>query len=131
MENFLFHAHSGLRWIVVGITLVAVVALIVGLAQARPYGRQVSLAMRAFSILVGLQWVLGVVLFLVLGGFDIRHRWEHAFAMTVALVTAHVHYMIKKRPERVRYIGGLASVIVTLVLVYIGVIALPQGWGLG
>jgi predicted transporter len=48
--------------------------------------------------------------------------------MTLVLVIAHVHMMLKKREDRVRYIGGLISVIVALLLVYVGVSILPQGW---
>ena len=67
---------------------------------------------------------------MVLGGFDIRQRWEHLIVMTLALALAHAYVPLKRRADPVRVRGALASVVDILVLVYLGVLVLPQGWAL-
>jgi hypothetical protein len=129
-NDILFYAHSGVRWLVVVMTLVALAWLILLAVRSGAYTAAANTVMRIWSTLVGIQWALGVILFIVLGGFDSGYRWEHALTLTIALVTAHVHYMLKKRPDRVRVIGGLVSVLVTLALIYVGVARLPQGWAM-
>lgn len=126
-NQILFYAHSGIRWVVVLLTLLALVWLVRALLQKRSYDALTERIMRFFSIGVAAQWALGIILFVVLGGFDVRQRWEHAFMMTLALVAAHGHYMLKKRPERVRIIGGIISILLVLTFVVLGIIVLPGG----
>lgn len=128
MENFVFELHSGVRWLVVLVTIIAFGWLLWGMLQSRPYDRSMHRVVAIWAGLVGLQWLIGIVLFLVLGQFDVRYRWEHAFVMTLALAAAHAYVPLKKRDATMRYRGGLASILVVLVLVYVGVALLPQGW---
>lgn len=128
MDQFLFYAHSGLRWLAVLMTFVAFIWLTVGLSQNRPFDKRTHLVVVIWSSLVGLQWLLGLLLWLLLGGFDIAHRWEHLVTMTLALAVAHAYVPLKKRPDRVRYQGVLLSIGAALVLIFVGVARLPQGW---
>lgn len=131
METGLFHAHSGVRWLVVGITVVAFVWLLIGLFKGRAYDKTTHRIMTAFSSLIGAQWLLGIILFLVMdGSMSLSHRWEHAGTMTLALLVAHLHMPFKRRPDSLRYKVGLGVIIAVLVIVYIGVARLPQGWGM-
>jgi predicted MFS family arabinose efflux permease len=131
MENFILQAHSGIRWLVVVATLVALVWLAYGLLRSRAYDKTTQRVMTVFSSLVGAQWLLGIILFVVLGGYSMDtfgYRYEHAGTMSLVLVAAHIHMMLKKREDRVRYIGGLISIVAAIILVYAGVARLPQGW---
>ncbi len=128
MEDMLYYAHSGLRWLVVLMTFVALGWLIVRLAQRKPYDDTTHRVVTIWSSLFGVQWVLGILLFVVLGGFDLAHRWEHTLTMTLGLVAAHIHFMVKRRADNVRYNGALAGIAGTLLLLFIGVVRLPQGW---
>ncbi len=130
MNEFLTYAHSGLRWLVVLMTIVAFGYLLVRAVQSKPFHKQTHLIVVAWSSLFGVQWILGLVLFIALGGFDVAYRWEHLVTMTIALAVAHAYVPLKKRPDATRYYGVLASILVVLVLVYIGVARLPQGWGM-
>jgi cytochrome c-type biogenesis protein CcmH/NrfG len=127
MTEFLFQAHSGLRWLVVLITVVALAWLIIGLVSKRPYDKNTHRVMVTFSSLIGVQWLLGIILFLVLG-LDVGFRWEHAVTMTLALIAAHLYMPFKRREDQRRYIAGIVVILVTLALVYVGVARLPQGW---
>lgn len=130
MNDILMWTHALLRWLVVVLTVVALGVLVLRLVQRGTYDALVERVMRFFSISVALQWVVGLVYFVVLGAFNIGYRWEHLVTMTLALVAAHGHYMVKKRPARTRLIIGVVSIILVLVFVYIGVWRLPQGWRL-
>jgi cytochrome c-type biogenesis protein CcmH/NrfG len=127
MQEFLFHAHSGLRWLVVLATVIAFVWLLAGVAQSRPYSQTTHRVMVIWSSLIGLQWVLGLILFVVMGTFT-RHHWEHLLTMTLALAAAHGHIPLKKRDDAQRYRGGLVLIVLVALLVYLGVALLPQGW---
>lgn len=127
LDVIIRESHSGVRWLVVLATIVAIVWLLYGLVTKRSYDQLTYRIMTFFSSVVGLQWIVGVIFFIYLGTAT-RERWEHAFTMTIVLIIAHVHMMLKKRDDRTRFIGGLASVVVALGLVYVGVATLPQGW---
>jgi uncharacterized membrane protein len=127
LTNILYQAHSGLRWLVVLGAVVAFVVLLVGMLQQRPYTKATHRAMVVFSSLVGLQWALGLILIFTLGTYT-GYQWEHAATMTVALIAAHVYTRFKTRPDMVRYQVGLATIVGTALIVFIGVARLPQGW---
>ena len=123
-------AHSGVRWMVVLASLAALIWLVYSLVTSRAYDRVTQRIMTTFSSLVGLQWLIGLIFLIALGtstGFGVRLYWEHAVIMTLVLVAAHVHMMLKRRPDRARLIGGLVSLVVALALVYVGV-ARVGGW---
>lgn len=128
MNDILMWTHALVRWLVVALTLLALVVLVLRLVQRGTYDALVERVMRFFSIGIALQWVVGLVYFVVLGAFNIGYRWEHLTTMTLALVAAHIHYMVKKRPARTRLIIGVVSIVIVLLLVYVGVARLPQGW---
>lgn len=128
MTNILFYIHSGVRWLVVLATVIALLWLIYKVATGGNYDKTTRRLMTMFSSLIGLQWLLGLLLFIFYADFGVRYRWEHAFAMTVALGIAHVHFMIKKRDDRQRFIISIGSIVVVLVVIYIGIALLPQGW---
>jgi hypothetical protein len=130
IANFLFHAHSGLRWLVVLATIIALAWMLLGLLQKRAYDSTARRIMLAFAGLVTLQWLVGLILFLVMGGFDVGYRWEHAVIMTAAVAVSHMHNRWKNAPDALRYRNSLLIVIAALALVFIGVARLPGGEGL-
>lgn len=130
MGDFLFGFHSGIRWLVILVTLIALVKLVIGLVQKQPYDALTQRLMLAFSGMMSVQWLIGLILFFVLGAFDVGYRWEHTVTMTLAVAASHLHRRWKNAPDAIRYRNSLIIVIVVLALVFIGVARLPQGWGL-
>ncbi|MCB9455749.1 MAG: hypothetical protein H6671_07180 [Anaerolineaceae bacterium] len=125
------YTHSIVRWIVVVITVIAIIKLIAGVVQGSAFDALAQRLMLAFSMGVTLQWVVGLILLVSLGsvtGFGFRHFWEHAGIMTVAVALAHMHNRWKNAPDSTRYRASLAIVVIVLVLVFVGVGLLPQGW---
>ena len=127
MQTFLLGLHSGVRWLVVLITLVALVKLILGIVQKQPYDKLTQRIMTAFSMLTSLQWLIGIILLIALGVFNNGQFWSHAGTMTIAVAVSHLHNRWKKSEDSVRYRMSLLVVIAVLVLVIIGV-ALVNGW---
>ncbi|MBI5666832.1 MAG: hypothetical protein HZC41_02395 [Chloroflexi bacterium] len=128
------HLHSLVRWILVLVVVAALVKLVMGLTQNTPYDRQTERLMRAFSIATGVQWLIGLVFFIVLasqiGGFGNLqpYNWLHLIVMTVGTGLAEMHRRFKDAPDRSRYRSSLIIVVMVLVLVFIGVALLPYGW---
>lgn len=123
-----WHLHSAVRWLVVIITVALLVKLIIGLATGGAFDSLARGLTRAFSISIGVQWLIGVVLFLVFGSFDVRYRWEHAIIMTIAVALSGMTARWKDAPDAQRYRMTLLIVVIVLALVFVGVALLPQGW---
>ncbi|MFQ3672316.1 MAG: hypothetical protein SNJ83_01820 [Aggregatilineales bacterium] len=131
MDTFLRYTHSGLRWVVVAVLIAALLYMLYGWLAKRPWDRRGQILLSAFSGLVGLQWIVGLVFLVVWGsqtGFGIRHYWEHLFAQTLALAVAHLHYMWRRREmaDVVRYRNNFLAVLGTFGLIFVGILALPE-----
>ena len=98
--------HSTLRWAVLGAGLVATAAAWADRFGSKSWTDTTAAAGRAFAVAMDLQFVVGLVLYLVLSPTvaaglgnvsgamnDAQHRFwmvEHPAAMIVALVLAHI-----------------------------------------
>jgi hypothetical protein len=130
MQAFLLGLHSGVRWLVVLVTIITLVKLVLGIVQKSSYDVWAKRLMTAFSGLISLQWALGLILLLVLGIFNSGAIWGHAGIMTVAVAVSHMHNRWKKSDDATRYQRGLMIVVAVLVLVILGV-SLVGGWRFG
>jgi hypothetical protein len=128
MDTLILTLHSWVRWLVVIVTAAAFVYALYGLATRREYDKNATLIMRIFSSLIGVQWLLGLILFVMRGQFSNPSYIEHATTMTGVVIIAHLYLPFKKRPSMTRYGIMLAVVVVVSVLVFVGVARLPQGW---
>ena len=82
--------------------------------------------MRAFTGLLDLQLLLGIIL--LIGRGLARFRIEHAVAMVIAVAIAHLSVRWRQAEDPVRFRNNLASVIGALLVIVAGVAVLPQGW---
>jgi hypothetical protein len=132
----LLHIHAFVRWISVAVAAALLVKLGMGLVQGGPYDALASRLMTVFSRVLGVQWLIGIIFALALYVIPIglgntpRHVWEHLIVMTVVVGLSEMHRRFKNAPDGIRYRNTLLLVIVCLVLVFIGVQLLPQGWRL-
>lgn len=125
------HTHSLVRWLVVIVTIVAIVRLGMGVMQGGVYDAITQRIMQAFAGLTSLQWLIGLIFMFVYSsylGMIPGHVWGHLVVMTIAVALSHMHNMFKKKPDNVRFRNSLLLVVGVLVLVIIGVALLPQGW---
>lgn len=123
--NALYHAHSGLRYLVLLLGLVALAAFAYGLATRRPVpaGRAI---MGAFVGTLHLQIITGIVL--VVGGIWYGALAGHLTLMLVAGAVATVALVRARRAadERGALVIRLAGVVVALLCVVGGILAIGR-----
>jgi len=123
--NFLYHAHSGLRYLVLLAAVAAAVALAYSLATHRSGGTARILA-RAFTGLLDLQVVLGIGL--VIGGDFPDAVVGHLVMMVIAVVVAHGASIIAGRAstERREQVVRLVGIVLALGVIIGGIMALGR-----
>jgi hypothetical protein len=128
MDTILLYLHSWVRWVVVIVMIAALFYAIYGLTARRDFDKNANLLTRIFGMLFGLQWLLGLILFVLQGQFEVATRIEHAVTMTGALIVAHLYIPFKKRSAITRYGVMIAILLVVSILVYVGVARVGMGW---
>ena len=121
----LYHAHSGLRYLV----LLAACAALAGLAYAvstRRGERPARVMSAVFTGLLDLQLLLGIGL--VIGGIFTDAVAGHLVIMTLAVVAAHGSSMLGKRASDDRRELGirLAGVVIAIALIVGGILVLGR-----
>lgn len=128
--NILLMAHSGLRWLILLVAVIAIVKFLIGwLTRGQFKGFDRGL-MAGYSGLLDLQATLGILFLLWSGfagaGFPL-YRIEHGLIMVGAAVVAHQSSRWKNAEDSVRFRNDLFLIIASLVLVLIGIAVLPGG----
>lgn len=130
--SVILEIHSFVRWAIVIVAVVALIKFAIGWAQKSKFtGGDRGLA-SAFTGLMDLQLLLGLIMLfwggLVDGvGFP-RVRLEHGFAMVIAVVVAHLAARWRKSGDTVRFRNTFLTILVSLLIVFAGVASLPGGW---
>lgn len=127
-QSVLLVIHSWIRWLLLLVALIAVVKYVIGLVQNSAYDGMARGLMAAFSGLMDLNVVVGVIQLIVgwgafaaaAGGFP-RRPIEHLTVMLIATVTAHLPGRWKDKPDGLRYRNGLIVIMVVIVLIVLGI----------
>ncbi len=135
LETILFQAHSGTRWLVILIVLVIVIRFAVGLAVKQDYDKVAANSLTAFAVILTLQWVLGLVYWIYNGTatvgnlfFGAGYRIPHLLLMTVAVGAAHtIRRRLNSGSASDKYRNQLIAVVAISVVVFVGVLVLPNG----
>ena len=131
MLSILLGTHSLVRWIIVAVSLIALVWFVLVWLRGMRNEKADRGLMAAFSGLIDVQVLLGVIYILWSGfagaGFP-RYRLEHAVTMIVAAVVAHLSARWRNADAPIRARNNVALIVLVLVIVLIGVSLLPQGW---
>ena len=128
--GILLEAHSGVRWLVVLIAVVALVKFLMGWLGNKSYTKFDNILAKAFTGIVDLQVLLGLIYLIwngVAGGGFPRYRLEHSVTMILVAVAAHFVGR-SKASDTVRFRNATLAIVITLLLVYAGVAVLPGGW---
>ena len=128
--NILLMIHSALRWLVVLFALAVLVGHGISLARKTGYPRRGGLQVMLFTMTLSLQWVLGLVMFIVylLNDLYQSQQVEHLIMMTVAVALAHItRGRWAEADGAIRTRNELLGVLGSLVLIFIGVMLLPGG----
>ena len=123
--NILYHAHSGLRYLVLLAALAALIALAYALSTGRAV-RAASIVAATFAGLLDLQILLGVGL--VIGGIFPDAVVGHLVVMVFAAVVTHASSIIgqRSRSERRELAIRLAGIVVALALMVVGIMAIGR-----
>lgn len=123
--NMLYHAHSGLRYLILLVGLLALLVFAYGLITRRPV-RGASGYTIAFTGLLDLQLVLGFGLFF--GGIFYNALVGHMVMMIIAAVAANGSTILAPRAttERQELVMRLAGVIIALACIVFGIMAIGR-----
>lgn len=121
----LFHAHSGLRFLVLLLGALNVVVLGIGLAQKKPFAKVHRILGASFAGALHLQVVLGIAM--VLMGRYYPALVGHMIMMIFAAVAAQIAMSTNRRRAEPTLHIPLIGVIVALVCITGGVMAIGRG----
>lgn len=133
-NDILRYTHDGFRWLVVLITVIALVKYLVGWFGNGRYGSLDALLLRIFNIMLGVQFLIGLIFLVVLWvgnrfNYGLGTALTHALTMTLAV---GVGGMVAGRVRRAttdsaRFQTSALGVLAVVVLVFVGV-QLVAGW---
>lgn len=128
--NILLMAHSGFRWLVFLIAVIAIVKFLIGWLRGSQFKGMDRGLMAGFNGLMDLQMTLGIILLLWSGfagvGFPF-FRILHALIMIAAAAVAHMSARWKNADDMTRFRNNLFVIVGSLILVLIGISILPGG----
>lgn len=123
--NALFHAHSGLRYLVLLLGLVNVVVLALGLATKKPFGKLPRALGAAFAGTLHLQVVIGVAVLMTRTYYPALIG--HFVMMILAAGVAQATMSINRRKPQPGFVLPLVGVTVALLLICGGIMAISRG----
>jgi hypothetical protein len=123
--NFLFQAHSGLRYLVLLAGFVALAYFVSGLAMKRPVDKGVRVLGSIFTGLLDLQVVLGLIM-VAMGRFY-PQLIGHLVMMLLAVAVTHVLLVVNRKRPSPGYVLPLVAVLVALALIAGGIMAIGRG----
>lgn len=127
LMDVLLTIHSHNRNLFLLLALVAIVKLAWNIIQKSEFGSKDMIILRIFSALMTVQFFIGLILLYHVGStanWDmsaLRHQFEHAFTMILALGLSHMAPMARKAEASARNTRALLYVTATLVLIIVGV----------
>ena len=123
--NFLFQAHSGLRYLVLLAAVVALAYFVSGLVMKRPVDKGVRILGSIFTGLLDLQIVLGLAM-VAMGRFY-PQLIGHIAMMLLAAAVTHVLLVLNRKRPSPGYVLPLIAVVVALALIAGGTMAIGRG----
>lgn len=125
-SNILFHAHSGLRYLVLLVGVLSLGYSLLAMLRSRPWDRTGRILLVSFAGLMDLQILIG--LFLIFVRVFYPALWGHLIMMIVAALVVHVASAANRRrpPEaRSHRVAVLASA-AALILVIGGIMSIGR-----
>lgn len=128
MLNMLFYTHSGWRYIVLLVVTVAIIKMLIGWLGKQSWSRFDQILGAATPIVIDIQWLLGIVLWLMAPAAWFHGRgsvtvWEHLTTMTLTLAVAHIGWSRAKKAtdDQSKFKSAAIGFIAAGLLVAVGV----------
>jgi len=120
--------HGEIRWLVALAAIVVIVKFLIGWLGKRPYAPIDRTLLMVYTILIDINVLLGLILLFFGGGFS-GPRLEHATTMILAAIAAHMTAIWRRTEDSsVKYRNQFLMVLLSLALVFLGVIRLRGGF---
>lgn len=135
MSQGLVMAHSGWRYIVLVLLLVAIIKYLIGWLGNGKWSSFDAMLNRFTPIAVDIQWLLGIIVW-IMGTWwsngDRARAWEHPVTMTVAVVALHIlSARVKKAStDKGKFQAGFWAYLITTVIIALGLIVILGSWNL-
>jgi hypothetical protein len=123
----LFAAHSGLRYLVLLVGLIAFGYAVYGAVARRPYDRAMLGLARAFAGLTHLQILLGLGVIFTGRFYSALIGHMVCMVLAAAVATAVPAVMRKRQPAERSYTPHAIGVLVALTLMVMGIMAIGRG----
>ena len=124
MNVILLYAHSGWRYVVIFVMLLALVKFAIGWLGRTPWTTWDQRLGLAVPITVDIQVLLGAVLWIITAAWQMARRqaWEHPVTMLLALAVVHGASVLVKRAETPehRFRAGFLGYLVAAVIAGVG-----------
>lgn len=129
---FILTLHGEVRWLVALFAVLAIVRFGLGLIRNSPYTGMDRGIIAAYTGLMDVNLLLGLVLLVGLGGGLPAARLEHAVTMILAVAVAHLNAIWRKSDDaQLKFRNNLIVVLASITLVIAGVIRLRGDWLFG
>ncbi len=132
--NFLFNLHSGVRWIIVLVGVIALVRFAVGMFGKQAYDSIGRVSLSILNVVVTIQFLLGLVLITWKGTLvGTASYWGyalgHAIIMVIAIGTIGATGGRVKRAttDEQKWRTGTIGLVAASALIFVGVLAV-NGW---
>jgi heme A synthase len=125
-SSLLLMLHSINRWLIVLVTIIALVKFALGYFKKQEFTRTDGRIMSLWMGLLDLQLILGIILLFTLP--PIRYRLEHGVIMILAVTLAHINRRWRNAEPTIKFRNYTLLILVIALLIGVGVAALPQGW---
>ena len=93
----IFYTHSGWRYVVILVLIVAIAMMLFGWLGKRKWGDWDQRIGMITPIVLDIQWLLGLILWITYGLPTSGHFIEHMATMTLALIAAHIGWSRAKK----------------------------------
>ena len=135
MYNFLLHAHSGLRYLVLLAAIIVIVKSVIGWLGNTPYSKFDRIIAPSFVGLMHLQLLLGLILYFISPfvtyqmGDKVSRYWsvEHISMMIIAVIAAQVGRSISKKSSDAQVKFRFQSIFfgISILLILVALATMP------
>ncbi len=126
--GMLMTIHGELRWLVVLAAIIVIIKFLIGWLGKREYASLDQKLLLAFTILLDINVLLGLIILFFGGGFT-GPRLEHATTMILAAIAAHMTAIWRRSTDSsLKFRNQLLMVVLAVILVIFGVIRLRDGF---
>ena len=123
---FVYHTHSGIRYIALLLGVLALGYALYGVATRRPYDQRMRKLAGFFSVSLQINILIGVALLFTNRGFYPQLGMHVILMIGAAVVAQIVPSVMRRRPEEERtYMPHVVNVAAALALLVFGVLAIP------